>query len=309
MAAPPYLIILALLLSFERRNPEDGMLVGMLIMLELPLWVGIGAFLAAALKAAQLDRRFAAGAWLLLGLSGIVSYLSLALMGTDPDWLSVVPAGLPLLFLAFGLWARDDSGKPAERRRIPTAFTAAVLALLALYAAAAARDIERTARAEAAAEDEMARYEADYERNLRAAPRLDALLDYLHEGERQERTLAAIGRLPSRQADAIRLLGADRPHVNLWWLHAFNLAPDAALCTAYRGALDRMAGRLDPGAGVYTGELEMERDNVAWLSRNGCDLSASLRNAAARLRRFNQELTNARAAEFEAMASRASTQP
>jgi hypothetical protein len=304
LAVPAYLIILYFLLSFERRNPEDGMMVGLLIiMVEPPLWLGLGAFLAAALKQAPLDRRYVIGTWLLFGGAAIVSFLALSLMGTDPDWLSVVPAGLPLLFFGFGMWAREGSKNVAERRKVLIGFPAAVIALFALYAAALALDMARTARSTAEAESQISEYEADYERNLRSAPRLEALLDYLHDGDRQERTLAAISRLPSRQADTIRLLGADRMHENLWWLHRFNLHPDVALCGAYRTAFDRMVERLHLTQGVHPSELHIQSENYTWLSRNGCDLAPSFRSAAARLRRFNQESTTVQAADLEALAN------
>jgi hypothetical protein len=303
LAIPSYLIILLFLLTFQKRNPEDGMLVGMLMMFELPLWAGIGGYWAGTLPAAQLGRGVLAVAWLSLVAAAFASFLSLEIMGTDPNWLGVVPALLPLVALGFGKWAGGIDAA-AERRKPLLGFAAAALALFALFAFGLTQDIRRTAQGEAESRAELARQQAEFERLLRSPPSLDALLPYLNEEGQHERVIAAIGRTPTRQADAIRLLGAgDRIDSNLFQLHHFNLQADAALCAAYRSAFDRMVDRLHLTEGVHPGDLSYHRDSYVWLSENGCDLTASFRRAAERMRRFNDERIRMQAEDFESMAN------
>jgi hypothetical protein len=41
VAAAPFYLFTATIVGFERRNPEDGMLIGLMMFAEIPLWIGI----------------------------------------------------------------------------------------------------------------------------------------------------------------------------------------------------------------------------------------------------------------------------
>ena len=287
VATPFYLLSLLFLLTFERRNPEDGMIVGFVMIGTIPLWFGLGAFLWSALARARLARPAAAAAWLLFAFSAYAAFWSFQLMGTDPNWLSVVPVLLPLLVVAFGWWAQRRAGA-AALPRAAYAFAAAALALLGLFSMEYAREEARAAEGRRAYEAEIARSEAEFRAHLRDARQVDALLVHFTEGaERHEPTLEAIRRLTSRQADAIRLLDSGRTLQDLIYLYAFGLEPTPELCRAYRTALERLVDRLgDTGRDDRAMPVDVEQQgwNIDWLLTNGCDLSEPLRRAAERIR-------------------------
>ena len=138
------------------------------------------------------------------------------------------------------------------------------------------------------AEADRAGSEIAFLARLETETRLDGLLPHLdEESERRDRTLAAIRRLPTRRADAVRLIDGGTSLFGLFELHAFDLEPTPQLCRAYRRSLDGLVDTLAPGtAGSDRAPMELSQQisNLTWLRANGCDLSTPLGRAAMLLR-------------------------
>ena len=105
---------------------------------------------------------------------------------------------------------------------------------------------------------------------------LDALDSYTHYAPDEaghEETLAKGRRIKSRQADVVTLL-KEWKIGRLEELWNLDIAATPAVCEAYRDALRRQAGEINPTSIKFGPERLIERQlpNIEWLVKEHCDL-------------------------------------
>lgn len=297
VAVPCYLFSFIGLFEPESQGAEGSIIAGFAVLAEIPLWMSVALFVLVSSDRIRLSAGMIAAEFALLVAAALASAAALGLMWTQPDWRVAVPVLLPPLAVAFGFWLRRaDRLTAGQRRRGVMSFAAATLALAAPIAWSWQRqqaDLAAQGRQHTAEEDRRA---AAFEAMWRApnrgfaqlAPWLDDECPCDEHGfngmtSRAARSAEAIRRLPSRQADAVRLLEGNFPLASLSSLHQLNLVATPELCRAYSRALDRKAVELDPvGPHVdrVAEELRFQLDNIYWFAANRCDLSAPTQRIA-----------------------------
>ena len=294
-AAVFYFLSFAGTIEPSTHNPEDGMLLGFVMLGEIALWTCLGLFVGHACARAGLPRGIRAAALLLVVAGGVACITAFDLMGTHPDWLAVTPILLPPLALTFGLWARNaPSPPPRELRRTAIVYGLLALPLLLAPALAYQRQIADAPAREAYRVQEERRQEQEYAamearcRALGPASPLEDYLEFLDGGFCWEVAHARARSSPRRQADALRLLGHG-PLDRLTKLSELDLQPTPELCRSYGRAVDRRLGQLhaaDPAAAQENAmQLDEQITNLNWFMAHGCDLAPQLRRMAAEYRR------------------------
>ena len=313
MAVPCYLFSLTAAIEPGTHNPEDGMLVGFIILAEFPLWLGLALFVGLAGARAKAPGGLIAVALAFVGAAAMASIAAISLMGLHPDWRAWAPVLLPPLTLGFGLWLRRKP-PPGTLRRPAFSFAAAAAVLIAPVLWSWQRDAAEQAADSQQSANAAGRRAEDFETLMRAPhARLEQLVPWLHEdgpfvndidaGEWRMRALEAITRLPTRQSDAVRLLGANAPLDPLDDLYQFNLEASPELCRVYGAALDRTASGLDPAnpqAGTAVTSVALQLENVKWFTAQGCNLSAPMGGATRLARASQDQQTRGLADEIEA---------
>jgi hypothetical protein len=222
---------------------------------------------------------------------------------TAARWLLVVPAGLPLLIMVFALWALS----PGLRALLPAGLAVAVawggvllLALLpwpSLLAHRARAGEQRQRLGEQAEREEAARQRLDREEWTARFEKLpaDAPLwqwrDFTTRGpELRERALAAIRRLPDRQAQAEELLahGLDFP---IRELPALDLQATPSLCGKARAFLREKLKQISPAVpgrpwNWENAAVDPYLPGIEWLLAHGCDCGAEVTALEAAVRAY-----------------------
>jgi hypothetical protein len=254
------------------------------------LWLPLGAFVALSCAQGRMPGRGVAAVTVLLVLAPFAAAFATAQM-SRPSWLAVTPLLLPPLAVGFALWAKGYAGFAATvRKGAGSAFALAALALMMPPVIHEIRMAPIRARAEAEAERQFAEEqrraaaaaqarEARF-RSLGPHSRLDDYLPYL--GLHEERGAAAVAgarRLPTRQADAERLIQGQPSLEQLVRMHELDLDASPALCEAYRARMNASLAELVPQNDDWPSVLAMFRDqlpNLGWLTGDGCDLQPQI---------------------------------
>ncbi len=270
-----------------------GMARGFATLGMLLLWLVLGLFmLLACIRAAPNAGTVIVALFLVTG--GAVASVDAISTTYRPGWLAIPICGLPPLVTIFGLWIQRADRRTATAARIGLA--AFVIAGIALMAPAGIAQWQWMANAPQRAAD-LAQAQAEYDardaedarayearfRALGPQSRLDGYLDYI-SGPFAEEAVTGIRALPSRTADAARMLGSDADLDRLERLHEFDLDAAGPLCDAYRTALDARLAEANPARPDWRrvpGSLRPQIDNLRWFSGQGCDLASQLRNLAA----------------------------
>ncbi|MBX3561774.1 MAG: hypothetical protein KF780_08160 [Sphingomonas sp.] len=299
------IILFAGLMPQGQHDPQGGVAMGIIMLLEIPLWLLLGAFGWWTLKDAGLPQPVLIGAALLLLLCAYASLDAFNVIGlTGRRGVGPVLALilLPLIALGFAAWARSSAGEP-DRRRIMAAsgfgLVAVVLVASVMLAGRDYRGQVAADRAEANAEEQ--RRDAALDALLASGDtRLEQLLEYIYDegpprpaggmsGERGERARAGIQRLPSRQADAMRLLARPDGLERLEWMSGLNLAVTPELCGTYVESFGRLIGGLaagNPGLETAVTGISRQDNNLRWLLAGGCDLLPTLERTIDAARRL-----------------------
>lgn len=283
------------------------------VAVEFLLWLPLTAFVALRCRSAKQGLLLAVGVTMCLA-GMIVSIWAIDLV-QRPGWARIAPTALPPLALLYGFWVRFGAAWPALPRKLALAAfvgLAAAASLPVLIAQqswdAAAPDRERTYRkAETDYQRQEAQAAAQREAEFRALgpdSRLEQHFTWLHS-DHEEEALAMIRALPSRQADAVRLL--DDRETELFEFRRmpeFGLTATPELCRSYRR---RIVGKLtefpagDPQLNDNAVELATYADNFRWLHANGCPMADLAAREATLLRRHPNEEAHADAATFDAI--------
>lgn len=308
LAAAPLYLFTASIVGFERRNPEDGMLIGFMMIAQIPLWIALAAFLAVQVAKANLPRPAVVGLWLAVPLAATVAFLTLGHMGTNPSWMAVAPVLLPLVAVLFGFWARSTAAAPAaERRGGLIGFGATTLGLCLVLPIGyglwlAGEPARETARVEEARESaaRQARWEASCA-TLGAESPLAAFVELRGLGLCDDKANTLLTDSPRRQREAAQLL--DRGALDrLQRLHEFGFGVSPELCRSYQRALERRGdelGRPENAQGQMQFETHFQADNMNWFMARGCDLTPQLRRLASVYRtQLNAEMP---ASDFDLM--------
>lgn len=291
LSAGLYLFVAVAISEFGQSDAAgNGMAQGFAFLAMLALWLPLGLFVLLACIRARVGGAVIAGALLLLITAAMASLTAITL-ARRPDWLAISPYALPPFVALFGLWMLFQTRRPATLRL--AAFAVAGIALMMPAAigkwqwdAGAPQRAADMARAQAEHERAQAEEERAYEARFRALgpqSRLDDYLDFL-AGPFAGETLAGIRALPSRTADAARMLRDGADLYEFERLHEFDLDAAGPLCDAYRARLDGQLAEANParpGWREVPGSLRQQMENLRWFAGQGCDLSAQLRNLAA----------------------------
>ena len=290
LGAAPFYLLTVTLVGFERRNPEDGMAIGFVMIAQIPLWLALSTFLVMITQATKLPKSLQIGLWAMLPLCAIASFSTVGQMGTDPNWMTITPVGLPIVAMLFGFWARSAAAAPADAvRKFALGFGAVAVALCAVpvigFAIWVAGEPARQAQYEQEQRESAALVAAMDARCASLGPEtpLEDYLDFLEGGSCHEKARETIARAPRRQGDAERLLGEGA----LEPMKILNTLPIEAtpeLCRNYGRAIDRRIGELrtaDPIASELWSTSYDQITNLRWLMARGCDLSPRLRQLAA----------------------------
>lgn len=307
-----YLLSLSGMASRGQSDPAGNALQGAFdVAVEFLLWLPLTAFVA--LRARRQGTLLAVG--VVLCLAGMVfSIWALGLLDQG-RWVRIAPTALPPLVMLYGIWAPFGAkGPPLWRKLALAAFVAlaGAAALLVIVEqhrwdmaepqrmAAAEKAVADSQRQEA---DAAAQREAEF-RALGPDSRLEQLFAWLMT-EHEEEALAKIRALPSRQADAVRLLDDRATELfEFRRMPEFGLTATPALCQSYRR---RIAGKLaefapnDPQLNDNAVELATYIDNFRWLRANGCSMSDLAAREASLLRRHPNDGARADAAIFDAI--------
>jgi hypothetical protein len=262
------------------------------------LWIFLGALLVVAGVKGEMPPWTSVAALILVPGSGAAAIAAVNLLADTfykSKWPVAIPAFAPLLIIAFALWAFY----PALQGRISainaSAFTWTAILLLSLApwpAVAYRRHHGEADRAKAAADyqaDEPKRIEAERQRNLAEFRKLtpdSPLKDWLTfrpaSNELREQALAAIRKLPRRQADAELML---RQGLDYFWddLPELDLAPSPVVCESARKFLLEKARDIqphnpaDPPKFAYMVErIEPFLPTMKWLVEHHCECAAEL---------------------------------
>ena len=273
----------------------DGLTAFFTMLFLIATWVLLGLFVFLCCRRSRASGLLYV-VWALLFFGGAIACLVAVSQMSSPNWLGFVPALLPLIAAAYGVWVLNSADQPAARRRRGALGHGALgLVLIAVplvaYAKWAAEEPEREA--------DYARQEAQareaYLAELRAlgpnSP-IEAYFLYL-DGEHEAEALAGIRAAQNRQADAARLLGLGFEQNNLSRLHEFGLDATSELCAAYRAALDRRLGAFIPTNPDWERipiSLYDQQANYRWLMAGGCDLTPQITRLAAQERTLDEGL-------------------
>ena len=300
VAAAPFYLMTASIVGFERRNPEDGMLIGFMMIEQVPLWIALATFLAVQVSKANLPQPALIGLWLAVPLAAAVSFMTLGFMGTDPNWMAVAPVLLPLVAVVFGFWAPQTAAAPAaERRGVLLGFAATAIALILVlpigYGLWGAGEPAREA-ARVQDENESAARQARWEAGcatLSAESPLETFVELRGLGLCDDKARTLLSDSPRRQREAAQLL--DRGALDrMQRLHEYGLAASPVLCRSYRRALERRSdelGQPENAQNQMQFDTEFQTANMNWFMAQGCDLTPQLRRLANVYRtRLNAEM-------------------
>jgi len=289
LAIPFYLLSLLMIADIGTGDAATrGLGSAFAFILQFLLWLPLGAFVALSCARGAISGRLMALIGLALVVSAFACLWAIAEM-SRPDWAAVTPALLPLAAAAFGLWAGRSTGERA--RPVMIGFGVAAVALMAVplihsliwapirereYQALVRENAERERREAAAREEKEARF-----RRLGVNSRLDDFLPFLDITEQHyEETLAGAKVLPSRQADAERLVAGATGLDQLETLHALELEATPTLCEAYRRRIARASIEVSAANVEWGSALSVIRDhlpNLRWFIGQGCDLRPEVR--------------------------------
>ena len=268
------------------------------------LWVVLGILTLLAARSG-VPRWAGIGAGIAYPISVLAAFFAgEANFGMPGGWSILVPALLPPLIAGYAIWLRV----PALRAKIPAeAASKTALGAIALVCAATIPlglidELQMPARVAAYQKQneaigvEREAYWAQQEREkqeryARLTPdsplqeHLDYVFSMYNESPGFEKAVEGARQAKSRQADALKLLQAERPQLyglqELWRLD-LQVTPD--LCKAYDIALYKEA--VDPDTANWNeGEyLEYQIPNIKFFIAGGCDLDNTLGAAEARVR-------------------------
>ncbi|HEX8641436.1 MAG TPA: hypothetical protein VF704_09820 [Allosphingosinicella sp.] len=289
VAVPLYLLSLLMISGMGTGDSlSRGLSSAFAAISQFLLWLPLGAFVALSCAKGGISGRMMGGVAAALVLAALACLWAIGEMDR-PDWAASAPALLPVLALAFGLWASRQSG---GFRRLPTiGFAAAALALMAVplihyliwtpirereYARWDAEQAEQERRTAAEAREKEARF-----RRLGPQSRLDDYLPFLDiEEQHSQEAIAGASALPSRQADAERLVAGSTPLDQLEPLHQLGLQASPALCEAYRRRIGRLSAEISAANPEWGSVLNLVRNhlpNLRWFIAQGCDLRPEVR--------------------------------
>lgn len=304
------LLWLGLVVTVATLNESDpagnGLSQAYGVFMTIGLWVALALLLLVAGARGRLPAGVGLAAVMLVPLTGAATLAAIELLrhpaSSVARWPIVIPALAPPLLMGWAAWALW----PTLRGLVPVGVAGfgvgGLLLLIGLAPWPLLLSQGRQARARragvtAAFEAGQASAAAGQRRQDRA--RFDALapdaplwqwLEFTADGNAlREEALAAIRRLPRRQADAEALLG--RGHEQpLRELPALDLAPTPALCTAAVEFMRQDAERLRRTAAnqpLYSEigpRLERFLPALRWLVERGCECEPALveQEAAAR---------------------------
>jgi ABC-type transport system involved in multi-copper enzyme maturation permease subunit len=241
------------------------------------LWLLVAIIAVIAYVKGAMPLMAAIAAFVFIPASVVVSMVALDLL-SNPDqppflWPIAAPALLPLLTMAYCLWAL----LPSLRRRIsPRVAALAWGGVLVLCISIAPMLIVRE---HAIAAEDMAR--AKYDADLAALPKDAPLWDWLpfldtRNDFKQSDVLEGIGKLARRQSDAETML--ERGDFPLGYLGRIDLKPTPAVCDKARALLRKTlaplvlkSGDTKPYRTIY-GPVAGALAAMNWLSRTGCDI-------------------------------------
>jgi hypothetical protein len=256
----------------------------------LLVWILLGGLLLVANAKGALPSSVGLAAWLIHPLSTVAALIAI---GVAYDarwrWCLALPIAAPLLIAAYIAWA-FLSPPPAK---VALAMWAAVLALSLSMVPPALQfksDHLDSGAIDATPGPKLDRWMAD-QRAKRRADELDELskiddettlseLEHLVRKDSPvlQETLAAMRRLPQRQAEAVLRFQADFTFI-LRLLPDIDLQPTPELCGAIRGHLQRYlrqerANRHEP-MGFVGAQMEESVPSLGWISQH-CDCEAEL---------------------------------
>ena len=276
-----YLLTLMSIGTLGASDPAgNAMAVGYTFVLEFLLWIALAGFVVLTVGRARAPSPVGTVNALLV-VSGAIASLGAVGIMTFPSWIAITPILMPPLAALGSIWTRAGARFPdAIRRRVAYGFAALALPL-AIAPIYGARWLEadrprREAEAQAALESfERARrqdaaVEAQRLRALGTEAPLERYIVFFTTSQAAQ-ARAVIRRLPSRQADTVRLIesGADLHDIDL---PDWELAVTPELCAAYRHRLDRALAH----SRTAPQELAHQVDNFWWLQTGGCDLRVAL---------------------------------
>jgi len=257
-----YAVALGMITSMHSSDAAgNGLTQSFAFLTTIALWIFLSALLVVAGIKGEMPPWISLAAFILVPAAAAAALGAVNLL-TDSfyksKWPVLIPALLPLLIIAFALWALF----PTLHAGIPPAATSpfiwgAVLVLsLAPWPAVAYRKAHGEAdRAQAVAEDranEPKRIEAERQQNLALfkqltpdSPLRDWLAFRLPSNELREQAFEGIRKLPRRQADAELML---RQGLDYFWddWPQLNLEPSPIVCQSARKFLRERIEDLKP---------------------------------------------------------------
>ena len=291
-------LYLGMLGSLSGLNDTDAMGRGLALGFGAIFGVALWLVLAVLLLVAAINGRMPVAdkivAAILLPLSAIAASVAIDLYGSRADWAFAVPLLLPLLIMAYALWARMP---PLQRKLRPLPTTAIIGGLVTILTLTPllvslvtlvpnpTRDARQAAvekaREEKLRQEEQIALQREAEVFARLGP--DSLLrDYLQYmpggDSRSHEALDGARRVRSRQTDAVDLLKAGRLAA-LTDLFRLDLKVTPDLCKVYDDALSSASSQVTKARTDYLSvaiNLEQQMPNIGWLVEGGCNLNISL---------------------------------
>jgi hypothetical protein len=267
------------------------------------LWIALVGLLLVAFKNGKMPTWAAVGALVVVPLACYASFVSANLYASQRGWAFYVPALLPPVIVLYALWIRIPALAGTLSETITSALAGSVIvSLIAASIWASHLDALAAPARQAAMQEAYEKMRAEQERvsaeyRARDAAKFAALgpdsslsdyLEYLNGSDSRARpAMDGARNAKSRQADAIALLRDNRRLTDLRELWQLNIEVTPELCDAYRGALSKMATKIDRTQSNPLGEaidLEFQLLNLKWLVDQRCDLKVVLIELAARVR-------------------------
>lgn len=245
LAVPVWVVQLALLSDLNSSDAAgNGLAQAFAAIAIIVLWMLLAGIVLLATVRGAVSSPVGLAALILIPASGFVAMKALGLLSAPEVapflWPIAIPAGVPILVVAYGLWAFI----PAFRAAIPANATAAIVwgGVLLLCVAIVPLVQMRTAveDQEDAAREKWA---ADFARLPEDSPLWDWVpLLQTRDATRSDTVLDRIRALPRRQSDSEIML--DRGDFPLLYLARFDLDPTPSLCDKARGLLQRQVRPL-----------------------------------------------------------------